>query len=279
MGAIIEFIVSIAFLRLKNTIATKNLFGCLEETSPYLRKPFPRKIIYLNPLTHMCAGHLLAQEDGGATARAVELMTEAKSDSARMAKATDRELMYVEAIDEWCQGGLANCVILHQQILDKYPKDMWALKRGVTHCLNNGDWTAHLAMVESVLPYNKETPFVMGMYAFALGGFGKEEEAEKAAMAAVQNAPEDVWAQRSLAHYYYNQGLLKECTNVCEAYCHTWSKFRSFLLTHNMWHTALILCGGTQRSATWTWTSFHTCSSSSNAAGSGQSTSMHQESS
>ena len=28
-------------------------FSCLEEISPYLRKPFPRKIIYLNPLTHI----------------------------------------------------------------------------------------------------------------------------------------------------------------------------------------------------------------------------------
>ena len=28
------------------------VFGCLEETCPYLRKPTPRKIIYLNPLRH-----------------------------------------------------------------------------------------------------------------------------------------------------------------------------------------------------------------------------------
>ena len=48
----IDFIVSIAFLRLKNTIATTFSFGCLEETRPYLRKPSPRKMIYLNPLTH-----------------------------------------------------------------------------------------------------------------------------------------------------------------------------------------------------------------------------------
>ena len=30
----------------------KTKFDCPEETSPYLRKPFPRKILYLNPLTH-----------------------------------------------------------------------------------------------------------------------------------------------------------------------------------------------------------------------------------
>ena len=30
----------------------KEYFGCLEETCPYLRKPTPRKILYLNPLTH-----------------------------------------------------------------------------------------------------------------------------------------------------------------------------------------------------------------------------------
>ena len=47
-----DFIVSIAFLRLKNTIATKKI-GCLEETRPHLRKPTPKKILYLNPLTHM----------------------------------------------------------------------------------------------------------------------------------------------------------------------------------------------------------------------------------
>ena len=49
-----DFIVSIAFLRLKNTIATKKEFGCLEQTRPYLRESSPRKVLYLNPLTHMC---------------------------------------------------------------------------------------------------------------------------------------------------------------------------------------------------------------------------------
>ena len=31
----------------------KKQIGCPEETSPYLRKPFPKEILYLNPLTHM----------------------------------------------------------------------------------------------------------------------------------------------------------------------------------------------------------------------------------
>ena len=36
-------------------IATqKKEFGCLEETRPCLGKPPPRKILYLNPLTHTC---------------------------------------------------------------------------------------------------------------------------------------------------------------------------------------------------------------------------------
>ena len=48
-----DFIVSIAFSSLKNTIATiKHISVCLEETSPYLRKLFPKKILHLNALTH-----------------------------------------------------------------------------------------------------------------------------------------------------------------------------------------------------------------------------------
>ena len=34
-------------------IAAKGNFGCLEETRPYLRKPPPGEILYLNPLIHM----------------------------------------------------------------------------------------------------------------------------------------------------------------------------------------------------------------------------------
>ena len=40
------------FYAQKQDCRDKNIFGCLEETSPYLRKPFPRKILFLNPLTH-----------------------------------------------------------------------------------------------------------------------------------------------------------------------------------------------------------------------------------
>ena len=32
---------------------------CLEEISPYLRKPTPRKILYLNPLTHMWHSNII----------------------------------------------------------------------------------------------------------------------------------------------------------------------------------------------------------------------------
>ena len=39
----------------KHDCNKKKYFGCLEETCPYLRKPTPRKILYLNPLTHMYA--------------------------------------------------------------------------------------------------------------------------------------------------------------------------------------------------------------------------------
>ena len=39
----------------KHDCNKKRNFGCPEETSPYLRKPFPRKILYLNPLTHIWA--------------------------------------------------------------------------------------------------------------------------------------------------------------------------------------------------------------------------------
>ena len=44
----------------KNSFTQQQLeIGCLEETCPYLRKPTPRKILYLNPLTHKYSSHFL----------------------------------------------------------------------------------------------------------------------------------------------------------------------------------------------------------------------------
>ena len=65
-----DFIVSIAFLRLKNTIATKKEFGCLEETRPYLRKPPPQE----NPVFKPAHPHIQGggeKKDGGKRRRFV----------------------------------------------------------------------------------------------------------------------------------------------------------------------------------------------------------------
>ena len=54
---------SALFCKQSNSIIWK-YFSCLGETKPYLRKSFPRKIMYLNPLSHMCVD-MLGETVGG----------------------------------------------------------------------------------------------------------------------------------------------------------------------------------------------------------------------
>ena len=183
---------------------------------------------------HAAALHLFA-ENADAPRQANPYLKTAKK---YLATATEREKLYVGAVDAWAQGDVDRAVAYHEELAEKFPRDLVSVQIGQYHYFNLGDSQGLLKLIEKVLPANDENHYIHGMLAFGLEQCHRLSEAEAAGRKATEMNRHDPWAHHAVAHVLETQGRIEEGIDWMESLSDTWEKIGTFY-THNWWHTAL----------------------------------------
>lgn len=151
--------------------------------------------------------------------------------------ANEREQLYLHSINAWVNGDIDQAIADHEQIAEKFPRDLLNVQMGQHHYLNVGNKQGLLRIVEKVLPANRDNHYIYGMLAFGLEENQRFEEAETAGRKATEMNRRHPWAHHAVAHVLYSQGRLDEGIAWTESVCDVWED--SGFYTHNWWHTAL----------------------------------------
>lgn len=154
-----------------------------------------------------------------------------------------REYAHVQALDLLANGNMAAASQIWEQILQKYPTDMLALKLAHDVYFYLGDKRNILDSIERV--YSKwetnQDPlqgYIHGMYSFGLEEHRRYSEAEKQAKLGLQKIPQDAWAVHALAHVHEMQKRTDEGITAIYETEKDW-KDCNYLACHNYWHWSL----------------------------------------
>lgn len=155
-------------------------------------------------------------------------------------KATKREQLWLFAVEAWAKGDTDLAIRLHLDIAAHWPRDLANVKLCQYHQLNQGDAAGMLAVVDSVLPANRDDPYIHGMRAFALHECGRQRDAEIAGRYAVELRRREPFAHHAVADVLATEGRLDEGIEWLEALADTWDDCNSAMLTLNWSHLALM---------------------------------------
>ncbi|MBW4426535.1 MAG: tetratricopeptide repeat protein [Nostoc desertorum CM1-VF14] len=156
-----------------------------------------------------------------------------------LAKVTYREKLYVQAILAWANQEIDRAIAFHEQITNKFPRDLISVQQGQYHYFYTGKKEKLLKIAQKVLPSNPQQHYLYGMVAFGLEQCHQLEAAEKMAREAIALNRYDPWAHHALAHVMETQGRVNEGIAWMESFADTWKNCNSMLYTHNWWHIAL----------------------------------------
>jgi tetratricopeptide (TPR) repeat protein len=156
-----------------------------------------------------------------------------------LAKITYREKLYVQAILAWANQEIDRAIAFHEQITNKFPRDLISVQQGQYHYFYTGNKEKLLKIAQKVLPSNPQQHYLYGMVAFGLEQCHQLEAAEKMAREAIALNRYDPWAHHALAHVMETQGRVNEGIAWMESFADTWKNCNSMLYTHNWWHIAL----------------------------------------
>jgi len=156
-----------------------------------------------------------------------------------LASANEREQLYVSAISAWATRAIDQAIAYHEEIAQKFPRDLSSVQRGQYHYFYLGNKQGLLQIAEKVLPANRENHYLHGMIAFGLEQCHRLEEAESAGRRATQMNRHNPWAHHAVAHVMETQGRLDEGIAWMESLSDTWEECNSLMYTHNWWHIAL----------------------------------------
>ncbi len=182
------------------------------------------------------AAHYLALESAEARRQAEPYLKAAKK---YLDQANEREKLYVWAIDAWAKGAIDQAIAYHEEIAQKFPRDLISVQRGQYHYFYLGNKQGLLQIAEKVLPANRESYYLYGMIAFGLEQCHRLQEAEEVGRRATAINRHDRWAHHAVAHVMETQGRLDEGIAWMESLSDTWEDCNSLLYTHNWWHIAL----------------------------------------
>lgn len=182
------------------------------------------------------AAHYLSLESSTARHQAAPYLKAAKK---YQATATERERLYVSAIQAWAIGNIEQAIAYHEAIAQKFPCDLASVQRGQYHYFYVGNQQGLLGIAQKVLVANNENHYIHGMLAFGLEQCHQLPEAEAVGRKAVEMSRYDPWAQHAVAHVMETQGRIDDGIAWMESFSDTWENCNSLLYTHNWWHVAL----------------------------------------
>jgi tetratricopeptide (TPR) repeat protein len=182
------------------------------------------------------AAYYLTQENSKAWQQAQPYLQAAQQ---HLAKSTTREQLYVQAIVAWANKQIDVAIALHEEITERFPRDLISVQQGQYHYFYLGDKDKLLQIAQKVLPCNSEQRYLYGMVAFGLEQCHQLNAAEKMARQAIALNRYDPWAHHAIAHVMETQGRVNEGIAWMESFADTWENCNSMLYTHNWWHIAL----------------------------------------
>jgi tetratricopeptide (TPR) repeat protein len=178
----------------------------------------------------------LSHESADSRLKALPYLKAAKT---YKAKATDREQLFISAVEAWAIGAIDQSIAYTEAIAAKYPRDVIAVQLGQYHYFYQGNKERLLQIAEKVLPANPENHYLYGMIAFGLEQCHRLDEAEAMGRRTTQLNRYNPWAHHAVAHVMETQGRLEEGIAWMESHSDTWENCNSMLYTHNWWHIAL----------------------------------------
>jgi tetratricopeptide (TPR) repeat protein len=150
-----------------------------------------------------------------------------------------RARLYLEVLQAWINDDLDEVLRLSENLLERYPRDLFAAKLNQYLEFNRGNWPALLRIGLKATAGAPDIAHSHGLLAFAYEQCHLLEEAETSAREALRLQPSEPWAQHALAHVLLTHGRIEEGTAFLESVKQHWDGLNSFMYTHNWWHLAL----------------------------------------
>lgn len=185
-----------------------------------------------------CAAAYLFLQTADGMARAAPWLERARA-AAALPRTTERERLFVAALDAWWHGAPEQALALHRQIARQWPRDLLNAKLAQVHQLNLGDRAGMHALTTQTLVHTSDVGYAWGLHAFALEQVGELDAALEAGEHAVFLNGDDPWAQHAVAHVHEARGATETGIAWLEHHASSWERCSSFMLTHNWWHLAL----------------------------------------
>jgi tetratricopeptide (TPR) repeat protein len=194
------------------------------------------------PLGHCLSGYLSMHAGKQSTlADARQALLRAKAASGGR-YATSRESLHVGALEAWLTGDLVGALDRWEQVLTEHPTDILAIRLAQFLTSYLGRSQGIRDSVARVLPaWAPEMPgygFLLGCQAYGLEEAGEYDRAERVGRAAVDENPEDLWANHAVAHVMEMQGRPREGIAWVHASRQQWHGCGNFV-RHLWWHCCL----------------------------------------
>lgn len=155
---------------------------------------------------------------------------------------TQRERLYVEALEQAAAGKIADSVAVYETILAHCPTDLFAQRLSQMELFWIGEmrWSAEIS--GRVAPHWNEDVASYGVHlscrAFDLEETHQFDEAERLGRQAVEIDPTDVWGTHAVAHVLIMQGRYDEGVAWLDGLKRNWGDANQMLL-HLWWHRCL----------------------------------------
>jgi tetratricopeptide (TPR) repeat protein len=172
--------------------------------------------------------------------KARPLLSRARENFARL---TERERLFIEAIDAGCEGDFARALARYEEIAGRWPTDIVAAKLAEFHFFETGEAERQLRFMASIEANNRDQPHVLAMYAFAMELNGLRAQAEAVSWRALEIDPNTMWAQHCLAHVYSGDFRIDEGIAAMEDFAPTWKAFGPYIQAHNWFHLGVLYLG------------------------------------
>ena len=158
----------------------------------------------------------------------------------RLGDLTEREQVFISAVDAGCAGDFESALKLYETIADRWPRDMVAAKIAEFHFFETGLAHRQLDVMRKAAAANPDISHVLAMHAFALELNGDCDRADEVALKALAIDRDSMWAQHCRAHVFAGQSRIPEGIRVMEEYAPSWNRYSRYVVSHNWFHLATL---------------------------------------
>lgn len=158
----------------------------------------------------------------------------------RLDDLTEREQVFIQAVDAGCAGDFESALSLYETIADQWPRDILAAKIAEFHFFETGLAKRQLDLMAKAAAANPVNSHVLAMHAFALELNGNRERADEVALKALELDYYTMWAQHCRAHVFAGQSRIAEGIAAVERYAPSWQRYSHYVIAHNTFHLATL---------------------------------------